>query len=89
VALPLGLGIKLYTRFTDRTLLVSTNFQSCAGSQPGSNVIKHSSTCTIDDVWAQHKQRIRDLEAAGKAIRSSVGFHDYVEASQQEEAAIS
>jgi hypothetical protein len=88
VALPLGLGIKLYTRFTDQTLLISTNFQSCAVSAFENNVIKYSSKQSIADVWTQHQQRIRKLEAAGKTIRSSVGFDYYVEASHQEEAAL-
>jgi hypothetical protein len=89
VALPLALGIKLYTRFTDHTLLISTNFHSCPISQQGSDVIKHSSKRTIGDMWTHHQLQIRELVAGGKAVRSSVGFDDYVEASHEEEAAVS
>jgi len=89
LALPLGLGIKLYTRFTDQTLLVSTNFPSCLVSQSGSNVVKCSSTSNIAGAWAEHQQQVRELEAGGKTVRRSVGFRDYVEASQQEERAVS
>jgi hypothetical protein len=88
VVVPLALGIKLYTAFTDRTLLISANFPSCAGSRPGSGVLKYSSKATIGEAWTAHQQRVRELEAQGKRIHPSVGFNEYVELSRLEETAL-
>jgi hypothetical protein len=88
VCVPLALGVKMYTGFTDGFLLVSTNFPSGPASGQ-SRVIKHSSKVPIAEAWATHQQSVRALEAQGKQIHRSVGFDYYVKVSQQEESAMS
>jgi len=88
LALPFRMGVKLYTGFADRTLLISTNFGSCALPRPGSGVVKNSSRRTLTDAWDFHRQRIGDLVTEGKQVHRSVGFNDYVELSRQEEVAL-
>jgi hypothetical protein len=86
VSVPLALGVKMYTGFTDGTLLVSTNFPSCVPDEAGT-VMRASAKAAIADSWAGHQQRVRTLEAHGKQIRSPIGFEYYVEISRQEEMA--
>jgi hypothetical protein len=87
VVVPMGLGIKLYTSFTDRTLLISANFPSCAASHE-TLVIREAATMTVGEAWERHKQRIAELENDGKVVSRSAGFNQYVEWSHQEEAAL-
>jgi hypothetical protein len=88
IALPLGLGIKLYTGFTDGTLLVSTSFASCL--QPSDDtVVKYSSKQPADETWRQHQERIAEMEARGKQVRPAFDYERFVEMSRQEEGASS
>jgi hypothetical protein len=84
----LGLGIKLYSSFSDGTVLVTVNFPSCniaAGS--GSSVIKEDSTMDQAGAWTRHQHRVRELESGGKILLRSVNFDQYVEMSRREETA--
>jgi hypothetical protein len=86
IALPLGLGVKLYTGFTDGTLLVSASFDSCL--QPsGDTVVKYSSRLPLDEVWRQHQQHVAEAEAQGKQVRPAFNFERYAEMSRQEDGA--
>jgi hypothetical protein len=88
IALPLGLGTKLYTGFTDGTLIISASFASCL--QPsGGTVVKHASKLPLDEAWRQHQQRVAAAEAQGKQVRPAFDFERYVEMSRQEDAASS
>ena len=87
VSVPLALGVKMYTGFTDRTVLISSNFPSCAVSNEALGVLRNSSKAAIADAWAAHQQQVRALEADGKQTHRSVGFDYYVEVSRQEEKA--
>ena len=88
VVVPLALGMKLYTAFADRTVVISTTFPSCALPAPGSRVVKSPSRLTLKDAWDLHRQQIRKLEGEGKEVRRSVRFEHYVEMSRQEEGAV-
>ena len=86
IALPLGLGVKLYTGFTDGTLFVSASFDSYL--QPSRDtVVKHSSKLPVEEAWRQHQQRVAEAEAQGKQVRPASDFQRYVEMSRQEDAA--
>jgi hypothetical protein len=86
IALPLGLGTKLYTGFTDGTLLVSASFDSCL--QPsGDTVVKHSSKQPLEEAWQQHRQRVAEAIRQGKQVRTASDFEHYVEMSRQEDGA--
>lgn len=88
VVVPLRMGVKLYTSFADRTLVITANFPSCALPRPGTNVVKSAEKLALADAWSLHQQRIRALEAEGKRVVEPVGFDQYVEVSRQEETAI-
>jgi hypothetical protein len=86
IALPLGLGIKLYTGFTDGTLLISASFASCLQSSGGS-VVKHASKQSIDETWALHQRRVREAGGQGKQVLQTLDFDRFVEMSRQEDSA--
>jgi hypothetical protein len=88
IALPFGLGIKLYTGFTDGTLLLSASFASCL--QPsGGTVVKHASKLAPDELWRQHQERVAAAEAQDKQVRPAFDFERFVEMSRQEDGASS
>jgi hypothetical protein len=89
VVVPLGLGVKFYTAFHDRTLLISTNFPSCVGPDSSSSIVKYGSKMTVDEAWTRHQQRVRELESQGKTVSELLSFSQYVEMSRQEEGTFS
>lgn len=87
VAAPLRLGLKLYTGFTDGTLLISTSWLSCALAREGSGVIKDTGKRTVAETWAHHQHRVRGMELAGKEVTPSNDLEQYLEWSKLEDAA--
>jgi hypothetical protein len=86
IAQPLGLGVKLYTRFADGTLLVSASFASCL--QPaGDRVVKHASKVPLDEAWTLHQRRVADIEGQGKQVLPALDFEGFVAMSRQEDGA--
>ena len=86
IALPMGLGVKLYTGFTEGTLLVSANFTSCL--QPaGDGVVKYASKMALDDAWTLHQRRVEEMENRGKQVLQALDFDSYLKMSRQEDGA--
>ena len=84
IALPLGLGVKLYTGFTDGTLLVSASFASSL-VPAGDSIIKHASKLPLDEAWTLHQRRVEEMERQGKQVVQSLDFRRYVQMSRYEE----
>ena len=87
IALPLGLGVKLYTAFTDGTLFVSASFASCLQPAGDGIVVKHASKLPLAEVWMLHQHRVEEMERQGKQVLQALDFDRYVEMSRQEEGA--
>ena len=86
IALPLGLGIKLYTGFTNGAVLISANFESAL--QPaGDLIIKHSEKLPFEETWALHQRRVEEIENCGGQVVRSLDFDRYVEMSRKEDGA--
>jgi len=85
IAVPMGMGVKIYTDFMDQTILISCTFSSYAVPRPGSMITKLTSAAGIDEVWRLHKQRVLELEGSGKAAVSHSSFQSYVNMSRREE----
>ena len=85
LALPMGIGVKIYTDFMDRTLLISCTFSSYAVPRPGSLITKLTTPDGIDEAWRLHKQRVLQLEGNGKSAVPHPSFESYVEMSRREE----
>jgi hypothetical protein len=86
IALPLGLGVKLYTRFADGTLLVSASFASCL-RPAGDRVVKHASNVPLDEAWALHQRRVAEVERRGGQVLPALDFDGFVAMSRQEDGA--
>jgi hypothetical protein len=87
VAVPLRLGVKLYTGFADRTLVISTSFPSCVVPRDGSAVIKHSARRPLHEAWAEHQRRVGETQTERREVARANGFEHYREFSRQEDAA--
>ena len=85
IALCMGMGVKLYTSFSDGTILISSTFQSYAVLLPGSTIIKPVPSLTIDEAWTNHTATVKRLESARGAVRDVRNFGGYVMLSRQEE----
>jgi hypothetical protein len=85
IALPMGMGTKIYTDFTDRTILISCTFPSYAVPRPGSSIAKIITSKGIDEAWHLHKQRVVEFQGEGKTAVVHSSFDDYVDMSRREE----
>lgn len=85
IALCMGMGVKLYTAFTDGTLLISSTFRSQAVPGPISQIIKSAPSATVKDAWAVHQGHVSGLEGQGRVIEQSTTFDQYVAMSRREE----
>jgi hypothetical protein len=85
IALPMGLGIKLYTDFSDRSILISCTFPSPAVPRPSPLIRRIATTKGLDEAWRVHQSQIRDLEGNGKVVLSQISFNSYVDMSRREE----
>ena len=73
-----GLGIKLYSVFSDGTLLISTNYRSPLVPTPNSQIIKNPHCESVDEAWSKHKHKVEELQAQGLTPRHLTSFADYV-----------
>lgn len=85
IALPMGLGIKLYTDFSDRSIQISYTFPSPAVSRPSLLIHRIAATKGLDEAWRLHQSQIHDLEGNGKVVLPQTSFNSYVDMSRREE----
>jgi hypothetical protein len=85
IALCMGMGVKLYTAFTDGTLLISSTFRSQAVPGPLSAIVKSPPAPTVELACSNHQERIREMEGQGRVVERSTSFNDYVAMSRREE----
>ncbi len=85
VGLCMGKGVKLYTHFTDSSILISSTFYSYAVPRPGSKIMKPLAPAPVEALWPAHLEYARQLEAQGRPILPTRTFHEFVELSKSEE----
>lgn len=85
IALPMGLGTKLYTDFVDRSMLITYTFHSPAVSQPSLRIHRIATTKGLDEAWRLHQSQVRDLEGIGRMVHPQTSFNSYVDMSRREE----
>lgn len=79
---PMQLGVKLHTLFQDGTILLSKSFGG--KTHYGSNVIlQRNSGANIYDVWKEHQERVRAIEASGRLVDRQISFEAFAEMSVQ------
>ena len=85
IALPMGMGIKLYTDFTDRSILISCTFSNTAVPNPSPHIRRIATTKGIDEAWRLHQSNVRDIESGGRVVVPQISFNSYVDMSHREE----
>lgn len=85
IALCMGMGVKLYTEFSDKTILITSDFQTYAEPKPFSSITRLSPFPTIEEAWRVHREHALARSAQGIAISESHSFRDYVDMSNREE----
>lgn len=85
VALCMGMGVKLYTRFADDTVLISCTFQSYLVPKPGSKIIKPPPASPAEAAWRAHADRVRQMETASQRVRPIATYAEFLEVSRLEE----
>lgn len=85
IALPMGMGIKLYTDFADRSIQITCTFSSPAVPRPSPLIRRIATTKGLDEAWRLHQSQIRDLESNGKIVVPQPSFSSYVDMSHREE----
>lgn len=87
----MGLGVKIFTNFSDHSLLISSTLRSHLALQnvdvpePNLQIIRLPPRLTPQEAWLSHKQRVEEMQARGKTIERTSSFADYVEISRREE----
>jgi hypothetical protein len=85
IALCMGMGVKMYSSFTDGALLITSTFQSYAVPRPGSTIIKPAPSTSIDEAWTAHCEVLKSLDSARGGVHRISTFEDYATLSRKEE----
>jgi len=85
-----GLGVTFQTNFTDGTLLVSkhTGLHVPDLTDEKIKYYHYPSAANMESAWSSHQARLNELTLAGKQIKESLSFEDYLETSQRGEAIV-
>jgi hypothetical protein len=86
IVIPMGFGVKLYSRLADGTLVLTTSFKSVAMPRPDARVLKAFGGESPADAWRTHRERIPPL---GSPVLPAPDFAAFISMAQQEEASLS
>ena len=70
VALPMGMGVKLYSGFADGTLVITASFVSTAVPRANTGVRKQAEEMSIPGAWQRHQERVAAFTANGAILRA-------------------
>lgn len=85
IALPMGMGVKLYTGFTDGSILLTCTFSNPGVLKSTPYVRRIETANGLEEAWQLHQDNVRELERNGKVVLPHVSFNTYVELSRREE----
>jgi len=85
IALPMGMGIKLYTNFADKSIQITCTFSSPAVPRPSSLIRRIATTKGLDEAWRLHQSQIREWEGNSQVVLPQTSFSSYVDMSRREE----
>lgn len=85
IALPMGMGIKLYTGFTEGSILITCTFSNAGVHSPNPYIRRIETTKQLDEAWRLHQSNVREVERNGKFVLPLVLFNSYVDMSRREE----
>jgi hypothetical protein len=87
IVVPLGLGLKFYTGFSDGVLLITASFASVIIPERDAHVMKYGKKGSMVDTWRRHQERVETM-SEGRTFRSTDTLADFVAMAQQEETAV-
>jgi hypothetical protein len=87
IALPMGMGVKLYSGFSDGTLVITANFVSMAVPHANAGVRKQSEDMSIETAWRRHQERVATFTTQGTLL-SADSFAVFVRMSRHEDASL-
>ena len=85
IALPMGMGIKMYTGFTEGSILITCTFSNIGVPSPSPYIRRIETTKGLDEAWRLHQSNVREVEMNGKVALPQVSFNSYVDMSRREE----
>jgi hypothetical protein len=85
-----GLGLKLYTRFTDGTSLITANYVSHGPvlADEDRKLYIYSAVQSIESAWESHKDHINEFRSDGRQPSHRMTFEDYAEMGTEETDAL-
>lgn len=84
-ALPMGLGVKFYTRFRDGSGLISANFPSQAVPKKETGITKYSGARGVAEAWTLHRRALEEMTAGGREIERRTNLERFAEISRKED----
>ncbi len=85
IALCMGMGTKIYSAFSDGTVVISSDFASSAVPRVGSKLVRLPAQPTLNETWAVHKSEVYNRQSEVSLLREAMIFEDYVTISALEE----
>jgi hypothetical protein len=85
IALCMGKGVKLYTGFADKTILISCTFRSYAVPRSTSQIIKPPPSPSVETVWLAHGEHVGRLEDQARPVHPTTSFDEFLELARCEE----
>ena len=81
----MGMGIKLYTGFTEGSILITCTFSNAGVPRPNPYIRRIETTKGLDEAWRLHQSNVGEVERNGKFVLPLVSFNSYVDMSRREE----
>jgi len=84
-AAPFGLGVKLYTSFTDGTCIISATFETPAINDKQEKIYKFAAPRSVEATWKHHQAWVDKLIMEGKQKADDLSFANFLQMSQKED----
>jgi hypothetical protein len=85
IALCMGMGVKIYSGFSDGTMVISSNFISSAIPRTGSKITRLQPQYTLEETWTLHKAEVQSRLQEVNPLAEVMKFEHYVKMSELEE----
>ena len=79
-----AMGVKLYTRFADGSVIISGNFASAAGVKAASHLAKYAAPLAVEENWILHRHRVQRAQGEGRIIDDRLSVEDFFEMEREE-----
>ncbi len=73
------MGVSFYTKFTDGTFWISSNYWGIEINDDSAKVYKESRLRPVETAWSDHQQKVKQFIEEGKYVVERLGFDNYIE----------